>query len=770
MATHRSSSPPASGGSPGGPATAETGGLDAPRRRTLRAVADTVVPSIRVGADPEGYWARSASDLGVDEILARVLAEDVPPPERLRLVELLDRLGRRGFAEAGQARRERMLADEAAASPAGAAGVAFFQKATLLFFYGLPERPPADPQAVVFGHPAQPNPNWPVLGYPGPVTVPPHRPKAIRPLAPEGDRLELEADACVVGSGAGGAVVAARLAEQGLAVVVLEQGGQYNASDFHQLELWSYKNLWYRGGATLTDDGSVNLLAGATLGGGTEINWMNCIRTPDLIRRDWVERFGLEGVDSAEYDRYLDRVEERLLVNGETALFNDQNLRMREGCQRLGYRTERTRINWDPETFQSLLAGYTGLGDQTGAKRTARRTFLLDAYRDGARFLVHTRAERVLHRGGRATGVEATCAPPGGGRTRIVVHAPHVVVAGGALESPALLLRSGIGGPAVGRHLHVQPGGAVYGVYRERQRDWWGSPMTANCEEFVDLEDGYGFYMEIPAFAPGFYASVIPWSSGRRHKELMLKVPYLSTFIWFLRDRGSGRVTLDDQGRTRIVYPLDDPLDRRHFRRAVAEAIRIHAAAGAREILFARSDGTLSWHAGGRRSLEAFVAETERQPLGGGAQPVISAHQLSTCRLGRDPEETVANTDGELRDVSGVWIGDASACPTSLGANPMITIMALAERTATRILARTGRAAVPAGDPERGYVPSARYVPGRPAAAAGAGAPWGAAARGMLDLAMLPWRLWAAAGESLLRGAPADAGRNGRTDDPRGEA
>jgi hypothetical protein len=414
---------------------------------------------------------------------------------------------------------------------------------------------------------------------------------------------------------------------------------------------------------------------------------MNCIRTPSLVRDDWARQYGLEGLNTAEFDRYMDLVEQRLSVGSETALFNGPNLRMREGCAQLGYLSRQTRINWDPKLFNALMAGYTGLGDQTGGKQTARRTYLLDAYQHGARIIVHCRADRLLVEQGQAVGVEATYADQQGRKAKVVVYAPQVVVACGALESPALLLRSGIGGQAVGKSLRVQPGGAVYGIYKERQKGWWGSPMTANCEQFTDTGDGFGFYMEIPAFAPGFYASVIPWATGKQHKEVMTKVPFISTFIWFLRDKGYGQVTIDDAGNAVPTYQLSDETDQKNFRQATAEAIRIHAAAGAQEILFSLAHGQISWKQGQGQSLENFIQSIIKQPLLNGAQPIISAHQLCTCRMGQDAATSVADINGELHDVKGVWIGDASACPTSLGANPMVTIMALAERTADKMAA-----------------------------------------------------------------------------------
>jgi choline dehydrogenase-like flavoprotein len=671
--------------------------LNETRRAVLRTLCDTFVPSIKVADDSTGFWARAASDLGVDCVLARNLTEDVPPSLYNGLVGLLDGLAAKGFVKASQGQREDILAQISNSSPQGAQGVAFYQKQTVVLAYGLPENPIPDQSMVTYGSPKGQNPNWEVLNYPGPVSVPPEKPKQIKTLTPAGDRETLEADVCIVGSGAGGAVIASRMAARGLRVVVLEAGGHYNAADFHQLELWGYRHLWYKGGATPTADGNVLLMAGGSLGGGTEINWMNCVRTPALVRDDWARNFGLAGVDGPEFERYINEVMNRIQANQQTAYWNAPNLRMREGCQKLGYLNKQNFVNWDPSKFQPLLAGYTGFGDQTGGRQSARRTYLHDAYRDGARIIVHCRADRILVEQGRAAGVKAIYCDPDGHTTEVIVRARQVVAAGGSLETPALLLRSGIGGPNVGKFLRVHPGGAVYGIYKEKQKGWWGSPMTINCEQFTNTGDGFGFYMEIPAFGPGFVASVFPWTSGRGHKELINKVPYLSTFIWFLRDKGHGQITIDEAGNSVPTYQLADETDQKNFRHATAEAMRIHEAAGAQEIFFGVRNNLLTWKRG--QNLESYILNAMKQPIINGAQAIISAHQLCSCRMGNDPATSVADTNGELRDVRGVWIGDGSALPTALGANPMITIMALAHRTAdkmTEASARQGAEVTPA--------------------------------------------------------------------------
>src|SRR5262249_18156393 len=248
---------------------------------------------------------------------------------------------------------------------------------------------------------------------------------------------------------------------------------------------------------------------------------------------------------------------------------------------------------------------------------------------------------------------------------KITVNAPQVVVAAGALESPAVLLRSGIGGQATGKYLHLHPISAAAGFYADDQRAWWGAPQEMFVDEFADLEDGFGFLIGGVQFMPGVFGTSLPWRGGVDHKKLVSELRKAAVFMAVTRDRGHGRVEIDPaSGESIVHYSVEDPLDRKHCYRAMREMIRLHEAAGAeRVVLFA--DAIPFWERGD--DVDQYMERVEEVALAAGGHSLFSAHQMGTCRMGADPASSVADPNGELHDTRGVWIGDGSAFPTSSG-------------------------------------------------------------------------------------------------------
>ena len=640
------------------------------RRGCLRAFCDTLFPRLQVDSDAHGFWRRSASDFGVDRALLESLELHLPAQSRAAALQLLDALVAHGFTSGDQAQREHVLHAIMQTSVTAAIGVQSLMRSTLFLCYAITD---ATGQ----------NPNWSAIGYPG---APPSTRAAfepIQPLAIERAEVTLDADVCVVGSGAGGGVIAGELAARGLSVVVLEAGGYYNESNFQQLELWSLRNLYWRNGYVMTADFNVRMLAGGTLGGGTLVNWENCVQPPAWVRREWARDHGLDGLDGPQFDAYIERVSQRLLVNDRCSDLNGPHQRFEQGARRLGYQFTRTQRNVDPAKYDAASAGFHGYGDVTGSRQSTLNTYLHEAHARGARIVVRTRAQRILTAAGRTTGVEATCFCADGRRASVIVRAPRVVAACGALETPGLLLRSGIGGPAVGAHLHLHPCLTLSALYPEAQNGWWGPPQAALSDEFLRLEQDYGFLIEGTHHGVGASAGALTWRSGAEHKHYMVENAKQASLISITRDRGQGRVALDADAASVVRYPVADALDVAHMQRSLLELARLHEAAGAERILASSRSELQVWQRGS--DVEAWARTLVVTPGESCSQPVSSAHQMSSARMGRDPNTSVADPSGELHDVKGVWIGDTSAFPSALGVNPMLTCMALATRTAERI-------------------------------------------------------------------------------------
>ncbi|MDQ6713195.1 MAG: GMC family oxidoreductase [Candidatus Dormibacteraeota bacterium] len=526
------------------------------------------------------------------------------------------------------------------------------------------------------------NPVWPEIGYPGPISAPQPIPKSIRTTTLDGDTT-LTCDAVVVGSGAGGGVVAGELAAAGKSVMVLEEGGYYNEADFNQLELSMMRKLYFQGGFAASSDAAIALVAGGCLGGGTVVNYSTSFRTPDWQRQEWARRYGLAAFATDEYTASLDAVCERLGVNRDHSAVPARERVLQRGLTRLGWHVEQMPRNVQGCT-QDARCGYCGLGCQIGAKQSTLKTYLMDAYRRGTRIVVNCKVDRVILEDGRAVGVRATVRQAGMPEFTLIVRSQAVVAAAGAIGTPALLQRSGLKSPMVGSGLRLHPGTAVAGIFDETLRPWEGTMQSIFSDEFVNLDGQYhGVKIESGPMHPAILALAIPWRDPAHYRRLMRALPNMSVLAPLVRDHEGGRVTAVD-GAARVDYRMtrNDVSD---MRRGIEASVRIMEAGGAREI-FTTQAAFVAYHPGQRGGIDGFMDEVDRQGYGPGQMGYLSFHQMGSCRMGTDPATSAIAPDSQSHQVKGLFVADASAFPDALGTNPMITVMAMAHR-ASRFIA-----------------------------------------------------------------------------------
>ena len=520
------------------------------------------------------------------------------------------------------------------------------------------------------------------IGYPGPLGPPPSPtdvPKALRPLAIDADTT-LSCDVVVVGSGAGGAVVAAELAARGKDVVVLEQGGYASESDFTHDERDALARLYDARGLRATHNLGLLILQGATLGGGTVVNYTTSFPTPEGVREEWAREHGLPHFTSPEFTRSLDAVARRIGVNTDHAAPSARDRIVIRGLARLGWHHGLLPRNVRG-CIQDEACGYCGYGCRHGAKQSTLVTYLPDAAARGARIVVRCEVRRVRIEGGRTTGVDARV-----GSCALTVQAPAVVVACGAIHSPALLLRSGVRLPALGRFLALHPGTAVFGLMDEEVRPWSGTLQAHYSDQFADLDRGYGFKFETVPMHPSLAALAVPWESGAQFNAQMAQLTRTTLCAILLRDRYGGRVAVDRGGQPIVRYRVS-AYDLAHLRQGLAAAAELLEAAGAREIWVPHARWLPYRPEAGSGARARWFERVIAAGLGPNELLLSSFHQMASCRMGANARSSVVDAEHRVWGVRGLYVADASVFPTASGVNPMLSIMGIAHRAAGIIAA-----------------------------------------------------------------------------------
>jgi len=653
-------------------------------------VCDTLVPSVEdSGSDDPEFYRRSAGDLEIPRQIEELFVRAYTEAQRASFRQLLHAFDSRGlnlllggtlfrFSSASPARREAYLRGwRDSRLGLKRTGFQAVKRLTTSLYYAAPG--PRD----------SPNPNWRSIGYPGPPSDPAPPPPvhlALVPLQPTGP-VDLEVDCVVIGSGAGGSVAAADLAESGASVLVVEAGPYETAATLRPSEFDMTSRVYAGAGTFSTRDVAFLLLAGRGGGGGTFVNWSTCLRPPTPVLREWQDTYGIPGLLDPEFAADVERVWRDLEVNPGESPLNANNEVLYRGCTALGYRegSDFHRIERNAVGCQGRC-DFCGYGCRYSAKRSTILNYLPRAQAAGARLLFRTSVEQIEHGGGQARGILGRYRAEDGREFPVRVRARCVVVASGAIATPALLKSSHLGNSRVGRGLRLHPTVALAGIFPSATDPWKGAPQTIAVTRFLDLEgSGHGFWIEAAPAHPGLVALSLPWPDGRTHKRWMQQDYRRSTAtIVLVRERGEGTVGLDGRGDPVVRYDLA-ATDRATLATGLGEAARIVAAAGAKRIVPLSSGGTGSTATGERFTppeVQTLVEEIRRTGVSPNRTMLFSAHLMGSCPMGSDPRRAAVRPNGALDGTEGVYVADASVFPSAPGVNPMITIMAMAHRTA----------------------------------------------------------------------------------------
>ena len=506
-----------------------------------------------------------------------------------------------------------------------------------------------------------------------------------------------DCDVAIVGTGAGGGITAEILARSGLSVVMIEEGPLRSSRDFEMREAQAYPSLYQESAARKTQDKAINILQGRCVGGSTTVNWTSSFRTPDATLDFWRSRYGLSDYSPEALTPWFAQAERRLSIAPWPHQPNENNELLRRGASALGIPVAAIARN----VRNCFNLGYCGMGCPTNAKQSMLVTTIPAALEHGATLLTRARARRLLLEGRRPRGIEvewldAQGLRPGG-RTS-TVRARHYVLAGGAINTPALLLRSGAPDPQslIGTRTFLHPTVISAAVFDDPVDGFDGAPQTIYSDHFLaehPIDGPIGYKLEAPPLHPLLFSSTMQ-GFGAEHAARMKQFRNTHVLLALLRDgfhpeSPGGRVALRDDSTPVLDYPLT-PVVFEAARRALASMARIQFAAGAREVLPVHEQATPS---GSWDESRAAIAALSMEPH---LTRVVSAHVMGGTAMAASERLGVARPDGRLHHLDAVSVHDGSLFPTSIGANPQLSIYGIVTRLASGLAASlTGRPAVP---------------------------------------------------------------------------
>lgn len=491
---------------------------------------------------------------------------------------------------------------------------------------------------------------------------------------------QLVVDVAIIGSGAGAGVTAELMARAGLQIALIEEGPLKSSSDFHQKESEAYPTLYQEAGVRKTEDKAISILQGRCVGGSTTVNWTSSFRTPTATLAHWQRHYGLQDFTQQALDPYFVQAEKRLSVGPWPTPPNENNEILRRGGAKIG-----VAVKDIPRNVKGCWnLGSCGMGCPTNAKQSMLVTTIPSALDLGAVLLVETRAQRLHIKDGKVQSLQCVAVAPNGRalQDECTVQAKHFVLAGGAINSPALLLRSGAPNPygRTGDRTFLHPIVSTAAVFAQPVNGWAGAPQSLYSDHFLDSGDGdgpIGFKLEVPSLHPVVLAMTMP-GMGSTYTALLQQFPHMHAMAALMRDgfhmeSGGGTVKLRSDGSPVLAYPLTSYL-LEGARRAMQAMAELQFAAGAKSVFPLHEQSRLC------STLEDARHLIQSLPMEPHLTKVLSAHVMGGCGLSADERTGVSRPDGLHWQLENLSVHDGSLFPTSIGANPQLSIYGIVNR------------------------------------------------------------------------------------------
>lgn len=497
----------------------------------------------------------------------------------------------------------------------------------------------------------------------------------------------LEADVAIIGTGAGGGTAAEILTNAGLKVLMIEDGPLKSSDSFADMdEARAWNDLYQEGGSRATKDGAIGIFQGRAVGGTTVVNWTSSFRTPDNTLKHWGDVHGVEGVDPETMKPWFEKMETRLNIHKWQVPPNANNDALAKGCKALGW-------EWDivPRNVKGCWnIGYCGQGCPSNAKQSMLVTTIPAALEKGASLVHNARVHKVQHQNGKVTGLSIQAIGDDNRRPSgkvFNVKAKRYILAAGGINSPALLLHSNVPNPSglLGKRTFLHPAPVSMGEFEEGVDGWHGAPQSTYSDQFV-WSDGaagaMGYKLEVAPTSPGLMASALG-GVGETLFGRLKSLKNISASVVLLRDgfneqNQGATITVDDNGYPVIDYELNDYVWD-GVKRSLASMVEAQFAAGAKSVLVSHLDAVpwTSW-AQAKIALEELDYEPVKVTL-------FSAHLMGGCQLGKNEKSAVCDSAGQYFGLDNLSIFDGSIFPTSIGANPQLSIYGLVAKLATSL-------------------------------------------------------------------------------------